>query len=354
VLTRDDRGVLSERLASQLLSGPPARGPAAVAQRLLAVQAQDPRGARLAVRARSAGTTAADVDRALSAQRSLVVSWLNRGTLHLVRREDYFWLHALTAPPTLTGTLRRLTQEQVSPDAVERGVAVIERALAAEGPLTRSQLGERLQAAGVRTQGQALIHLIALSCLRGKALRGPIVGRDHAYVLVRDWLGEPPAVARDTALAELARRYLAGHAPAADRDLARWSGLPLRDARAGLHAIAPELRTRADGSLELRRRKGTELLAALPPPRLLGPFEPSLLGWTSREPLLGRHERVVTVNGLFRAFAMVEGRAVATWTMPAGEVVLEPFEPLPPAVTRALAADADAVRLFLERESTRR
>ena len=35
------------------------------------------------------GSTAADVDRALSEERSLLITWLNRGTLHLVRSEDY-------------------------------------------------------------------------------------------------------------------------------------------------------------------------------------------------------------------------------------------------------------------------
>jgi hypothetical protein len=41
--------------------------------------------------------SASDVDAAL-ADRSLVVSWLNRGTLHLVRAEDYWWPHPLTTP----------------------------------------------------------------------------------------------------------------------------------------------------------------------------------------------------------------------------------------------------------------
>ena len=77
--------MIAERLTAQLLAGPPARSPVAVAERLLAVQAQDPRGFRLAIRARTTGVTAADVDRALD-ERELVVAWLNRGTLHLVRR----------------------------------------------------------------------------------------------------------------------------------------------------------------------------------------------------------------------------------------------------------------------------
>ena len=204
--------LVAQRLAAQLLSGTPARSTAEVAGRLLAIQAQDQRGARLAVRARSTGLSAADVDGALTRDRSVIVTWLNRGTLHLVRAEDYWWLHPLTTPPLLRGNARRLAQEGVPPQDAERGVAVIERSLTAEGPLTRAQLSERIAAAGVRTEGQAIIHLLALATLRGLTLRGPMASRDHAYVLVRDWLGAPPGpFDRDRALAELAARYLAGH-----------------------------------------------------------------------------------------------------------------------------------------------
>ncbi|HEY1621667.1 MAG TPA: crosslink repair DNA glycosylase YcaQ family protein, partial [Streptosporangiaceae bacterium] len=269
--------VLAARFAAQLLTGPPAPDPVAVTGRLLAVQAQDPRGARLAIRVRSAGLTAADVDRALTRDRSLLITWLNRGTLHLIRSADYWWLHPLVTPPLVTASARRLAQEGVTPDAAADAVAVIERSLAAEGALTRTQLRTRLHAAGIHTAGQALVHELLLATLRGIAVRGPMADGEHAYVLTRDWLGPPPAqwraawVAptgaggttaavgparngptlnspapagparedtarggepggdwRDRALAELARRFLAGHGPASDRDLAKWSGLPLR------------------------------------------------------------------------------------------------------------------------------
>lgn len=340
--------IVTERLTSQLLAGPPAASAEAVAERLLAIQGQDPRGARLAVRARTHGLTAAAVDRGLSETRSLVIAWLCRGTLHLVRTEDYPWLHALSTPPLHTGNARRLAQEGVSPEAAERGVAVIERSLAEEGPLSRAQLRERISAAGVRTEGQAFVHLLGLASLRGLIVRGPMIGSEHAFVLVRDWLGASGPVQRDQALAELARRYLAGHGPAEDRDLARWAGLPLRDARKGLEAIASELVQRSDGLVDLRARAP---VAAPPPPRLLGAFDPLLLGWCSREAILREHKAIVTVHGLFRPFALVDGRAVATWSLPRGRVTIATFGRLAGADAAALEADAGDVERFLRGHS---
>jgi hypothetical protein len=336
--------LLRERLTAQLLAGPPARDPVAVAERLLAVQGQDPRGFRLAVRARTTGLSAADIDRALTVDRSLVVTWLGRGTLHVVRSEDYPWLQALIAPRNVRSAIRRLGQEGIGESQADRGVEVIQRSLAAEGPLSRKQLAERIGAAGVDTAGQRIIQLLALACLRGLAVRGPVAGGEQAYALVRDWLGEPGPVDRDAALAELARRYLHGHGPADDRDLARWAGVPLREARAGLDAIGSELAERRDGLLDLAGRPAA---AKLPPPRLLGAFDPVLLGWTSREEVVREHQAAVISGGVFRPFALVRGRAAATWTLRGAEVALEPLRPFSRAETTALRGEAAEVVRFL-------
>jgi hypothetical protein len=340
--------LVRERLAAQMLSGRPARDPLVVVERLLAVQGQDGRGARLAIRARSRGLTVADVDRAFTRDRSLVITWLNRGTLHLVRSEDYPWLHALTTPPLLTGNARRLHQEGVSESQAELGVRTILRALAADGPLTRSELGERVAAASVPTEQQALIHILFLASLRGLIVRGPMVGAHHAYVLKADWLGPSPPVDPERGLAELARRYLSGHGPASDRDLARWSGLPLGRARAGLRAIGAELTERDDHLVDLATRPRA---APLPAPKLLGAFDPLLMGWTSREPILGPAAHIVTSNGMFRPFALIEGRAAATWRLPGGEVTLEPFRELTPDERDELDRESRDVRRFLAVEA---
>jgi hypothetical protein len=256
------------RAAAQLLHRPASIGAEAVVGALLGVQAQDLRAARLALRARGGAGAASDVDAALTHDRSLVVAWLMRGTLHLVRPDDHAWLLGLTAPTRMAGSRRRLSQEGVDPDSAQRGVAVVERALLEEGPLTRPQLAVRIAARGIPTDGQALPHLLALAALRGIAVLGPLRDGAPAFVHVRDWLGRAPArplegSARDAALAELARRYLAGHGPATAADLATWAGLALRDARTGLAAVGGALAAPdAGGRVDLAARAA----AAAPAP----------------------------------------------------------------------------------------
>ncbi|MGZ4268734.1 MAG: DNA glycosylase AlkZ-like family protein [Solirubrobacteraceae bacterium] len=317
-----------ERAARQLLVTP-ARDAGAVVRALLAIQAQDPRAARLAVRARSDAAAAASLDARLGPGGDLVAGWLLRGTLHLVAREDYPWLLGLTGPSRMTTSARRLAQLGVSPGAADRAVVVAERALAVDGPLGRGELARRMG-----SEGQATPHLLMLAALRGR-----IVSAGETFALASDWLGAEPAPAlageaRELALGELARRYLAAHAPASDADLAHWSGLPLRDARAGLAMVARTPRAHGGGRV---------------PPRLLGAFDPYLLGWRSRAfAVAPAHARTVHPGGgMVRAVATDDGLAVGTWTAPGARVAIEPFAPLAPAVAAALARDAADVERLL-------
>jgi hypothetical protein len=320
-----------ERGAAQLLGDGPARTPVEIVRQLLAVQAQDLGAARLALRARSPGLDPAAIDATLE-RRELVRAWLCRGTLHLVAADDWAWLLALTAPGRMAGNARRLGQEGVPPDDAERAVAIIERALADEGPLTRAELAERVAAAGVRTEGQATPHLLALAALRGIAV---LVG-DQTFAHADGLPGAPLDVDRDAALAELGRRYLRGHAPATDADLAAWSGLPLRDARAGL---------RAAGEPPAARDEPPDPL----PRRLLPAFDPYLVGWKDRSfAVPAKHaRRVHPGGGMLRAVALDDGVAVGTWTLRRGTVAVTGFDEAP--LDGFGAEAADVARFALER-----
>ncbi len=312
-------GLRARRTHAQLLAAPAVTA-VDVVDRLLAVQAQDPRAAGLALRARAAGLVAGDVDRAIVHDRALVCAWLCRGTLHLVGRDAYAWLLGLCAPPRFAASRRRLAQEGVSPRQADRACELIAGALADAGPLGRDTLTDLLAADGLPTAGQAAIHLLMLSALRGITVVCPRIGggAGTTFALTDDWLGGGPTplepAQRDAALAELARRYLAGHAPATPADLARWAGLPLRDARRGL-AGAHEL-VEVDGGLVGLPATGVGRRGLRLPARLLPAFDPYLLGWKDRGfavvPAVQR--RVHPGGGILRAVATSDGAAAGTWT----------------------------------------
>jgi hypothetical protein len=70
---------------------------------------------------------------------------------------------------------------------------------------------------------------------------------------------------------------------------------------------------------------------------------------TSRELILGPHTHLVTLNGIFRPFAMVKGRAVGTWKLNRGKVTIEPLGRIGKQANAALAADAADVERFMAR-----
>src|SRR5215218_1811196 len=124
------RSLRAARAAGQLLHRPAGATPQKIVERLLAVQSQDINQGRRALRARGAGLTAGGVDAVLTDERAVVIAWLNRGTLHMVGRDDYPWLLPLTAAPRFSATWARLGRLGVTARQAERAVGLIERSLA--------------------------------------------------------------------------------------------------------------------------------------------------------------------------------------------------------------------------------
>ena len=348
--------VLAERVRAQVLTGLRPADPVEAVRRVGALQAQDARALRLAIRARTTGVDAPAVQRALAEPGRLVVTWLMRGTLHAVPAGDVRWLLALLRPARSSGRTRRLALglddhllDTALPIAVE---------LLAAGPLTRSELADRLRAAGVPLgPGQAPAHLLSVAAREGLVCRGPDRDGEPTYVRLSDWLaGAEPVepVERDDALARLARRYLTGHGPAGAADLAAWSGLPLRDARTGLGALA------AAGEVEGVRIGGAPAywLPGEPSPedrtvRLVPAFDEYLLGYRGRALALdaAHAHRIQAGGGIVHPAVLLGGRIIGTWRQRRGDggliVAVEPFRRLPRGTRAALAAEAADIGRFL-------
>jgi hypothetical protein len=363
-ISLSDEQTLLLRLRAQRLwlPGPAPAAVAQVVEDVCGLQAQDVPAAALAVRVRSVGLTASNFDSARHQQRSIIRTWCMRGTLHVVTAEDFAWLVPLLGPHFILQTRHRYKQLGLDEDTCERGVRTIRDALAAQGPLTRDDLARHLTSHGIPAGGQATIHLIRRAALEGIVCIGPDQGAKPTYVLVQDWVGQERAPTPDAAQAELARRYLEAYGPAGPGDLAVWSGLGIGQARQAWELIAHQLvQVEIAGPawmLKAHADRLHELPDHLPIVRLLPKFDTYLLGYSSRELVVGpQHaKRIHPGGGLLYPTLLVNGHAAGVWSAKRRgkrlEVVMEPFAGLTAEIRHGLEAEVADLSRFLVTKAT--
>jgi Winged helix DNA-binding domain len=311
-MTRHNGGVdiIAARLLAQGLTEPL---PSAddVVSRLVAIQAQDTWIAPYALRAR---LKPGEIPEAKGA----VVNWLMRGTLHLVAAGDAAWLTSLLGPVFVAKTRPRRVQLGLTDDVLRREVAKVRQAL----PGTRAELLSHVDV----PEGQARAHLLAYA-----GLTGVMVRRGDTFMPM------PKGTAPRDPEGELARRYLAGHAPAGPQDFAAWSGLPLSTARRVLPEAAepksplpiPPASPPSRGQLPIPpadppSRGPLPIPPASPPSRgpepprvkLLGHLDPYLLGYKDRSFALdpAHAKKVNRGGGFLRPIVLVDGRVAGVWS----------------------------------------
>jgi len=355
-----DGRVLWQRARAQRLTNESATAtrPPTILHDVCGLQAQVWSAATLGMRARSAGLDAGTVNRALDHDRSIVRTWLMRGTLHVVAAEDVRWLLHLLGPVFARAAARRHAQLGLDDDLKARGVAAIRTILAETGPLTRYELVDRLRKRRIeldpKTQGP--IHLIALAGLMGVLCLGPDRDGASTYVLLDDWVAKARPPARETALAELARRYFAAFGPATVDDLTAWSGLPISEVRSGIagaRASFAEVSVQGKPGFVPKRRLALRAASVRTDVRLLPAFDTYLLGYRRRDlalsPALQR--RLQRGGGWLHPAVVVNGRAVAAWSLRRtglrGRLTVEPFEALKPAARAGVDNEVADVGRFL-------
>ena len=334
---------------AQLLEPRPQPGdPAGIVRTIGAIQSQEPPAAALALRARGGGFDASQVESARVEDRSVVRTWCQRGTIHLVATEDLGWMLKLLRETLIAGRASRWRNLALDETSYGKARRSLRKALT-NGPLTRVEIDEAWQASGIDASGQRLPHLISRAAIDGDICDGPDRGRDRTWVLLEDWIELSSGPRGESALAELARRHLMGHGPAEPRDLAVWSGIKVSDARTGWARIKDELEELETpwgprwmiASRDRSDPGGTSGVA-----RLLGAFDAYLLGYKDREPAVPPpHTKAVSGNANLRvaASAAVGGVVMGTWRMDkrAGglDIKVEPFEELDTSVFAKEVAD---------------
>lgn len=326
---RTAEDISTARLVALGLAGPRRDTALDVVTHLVCTQAQLLPGALVSVALRMSGRDPADVRAALN-DGSLVRSWTQRGTIHLVGAADVGWILDLTADRMIRSMARRRAELGVD-DAMYRRAEVLATELIRErGPVTRAELLAAMKPLGVDEVAGRAYYLIAMLLMRQVLVQGPLQAAQggtaqsaQLFVLFSEWITGARRLDHTEAVAELMTRYAVGHGPATEADAARWTGLPVTEARAGL---AAGLDSGALGVTEIEGQRffhAPELPDALADHRaeaqgmfLLPGFDELILGYKDRTATLAAaHENLIVPggNGIFKNTVIWRGRAVGTW-----------------------------------------
>ncbi len=299
------------RLHNQRITAPLNGAPERVVAHLGAMQAQEYAMAKWAVGLRADGAAEGDVEAAFADGRILRTHLL-RPTWHFVSPGDIRDFVRLTAPQVhrVNGSLYR--KNELDAATLTAACAVIERELRGGARRTREQLAAALGEAGIIASGHRLSYIMMYAELACILCSGARSGKQFTYALM-DELVPSADFYREAALGKLAERYFASRGPATARDFAYWSGLSLRDARAGVASLSARF-VREPGN-------GEDYILPQPPGKiglneratfLLPDYDEYGMGYKDRSALAPRHEPAEAPS-MYSHWLVLRGRIEGTW-----------------------------------------
>ncbi|HEY2957685.1 MAG TPA: winged helix DNA-binding domain-containing protein [Actinomycetota bacterium] len=319
-----------------------------------AVQSQDYGPAKWSLGARSLGVGDAAVERAF-ADGAILRTHVLRPTWHFVLPEDIRWLLRLTARRVHTLNSYQYRQLGLDGAVLERSADLLAGALRGGNRLTRGQLKEVLEGAGVATGGFRLAYFLINAELEGIVCSGGLRGRQHTYALLDERAPQARDLGHDEALAELTLRYFTSHGPATAKDFRWWSSLTAAEVDQGLEVVSPRLAQEVvDGVRYWFAPAAPPAAAPSPTVHLLQAYDEYLVGYSQSKYLLdasGTARALTRDRPVFNHVVVLDTQVAGHWkrTVRKDSVEIEAalYEPFDRAQARALQAAADRHGEFL-------
>lgn len=338
------------RLSSHNLHSPTLfRSPKDVITCMCAMQAQDFNMAKWGVGIRMNGCTDEMVQTAFESG-EIIRTHIMRPTWHFVTPEDITWILPLSSERIISSMKSRDVELGLNETIYAKSVNVIIKALEGGKHLTREELSEIIGRAGIAVNSARMVHFMIYAEQRGIVCSGAMRDKQHTYALFDERVPHAKSLSKDDAIARLAARYFAGHAPACLQDFAWWSGLPASEARAGIEAIKSNLIAEIIDSqtyflpCDFKPQIEDESCHILPA------FDEYLIAYRNRTAVLSpeNHDKAISSNGVFRPVIIRNGKVSGLWKNDKKQSVKTEFFKKPNGRTKELLDKAiEDYRRFL-------
>ena len=345
--------ILDLRLASQHIAGIRFTSAAELVAWMGALQAQDYAMSKWAVGVRLPKSTDTSIEAAMD-KGDIIRTHVLRPTWHLVAAGDVRWMIQLTAPHIQKVVKGRHADLELTKTVLSKSRKVLERTLRDANYSTREELIVEFNKAGIATDENRASHIFAAAELDGLICSGPAKGGKQTFGLLDERIPQTKPLARDEALASLARRYFSSHGPATLDDFTWWSGLPAKDAKRALEMTKSGLESAAINSktywfVEANfKAKDTAFL--------LPAYDEFIISYKDRSATITfeNHKRAVSINGIFRPTVVVNGQTIGIWnrTIKKDKVSIETeyFKQPRPTTRKMIAAASGRYGMFLEKK----
>ena len=273
------------------------------------------------------------LNKALFEEKSLVKTWVMRGTLHIIPSGDL---------PIYNRSLRRMWFEHHGrfmrapdwPSIEQRKSTIYPKIMQAlaQKPLRRKDLGDKVRSL-LKDKPQPYERLFSgwggilkETAHEGLTVHAEPCERESCFARLDKWLPKADLLkfSEEEAQKRLFTKYLRGYGPATQQDFCLWSGLVAGDAKKAIENASSSLQ-----QVEIEGTKGQfwllkedlRLLDSIDPsepapPRLLPKFDSILLGHKDRSRIVkDEHKKYVfrPKAGDVAATVLVDGQVVGTW-----------------------------------------
>ena len=280
-----------------------------------AMQAQDCNQAKWAIGARLTHLTEEQIESAFN-QGEILRTHLMRPTWHFVSADDIYWLLEHTAKQIKSTTKSRNRDLGLTESDLQKSKEVFIKSLEGNRSLTREELSDQLNSAGINTYEQRLPHILMEAEIDGIICSGGIRAKKQTYALLAERVPVKKNLSKDEALALLAKKYFTSHGPATLPDFVWWSGLPIAEARKALEMnkstlISETINNETYWLIE-SVAQATSLSDSV---YLLPAFDEYLISYKDRSSAitLKNHSKAISNNGIFRPVVVVNGQISGLW-----------------------------------------
>ncbi|MEZ2336690.1 winged helix DNA-binding domain-containing protein [Mucilaginibacter sp. RCC_168] len=341
----------AQRVYNQHIYNPQFSNPEDVVKHMVAMQAQDYAGAKWAVALRMPNTSEEVIEQAIT-DGKILRTHLLRPTWHFVSPQDIRWILALTAPRINAINAAMSKKFELTNHIFAKSNAVLEKAMAGNKQLTRPELVNVFEQAGIATDELRFTILLMRAELDQVICNGGRVGKQFTYALLDDRAPLTPTLTREEALNKLALGYFNSRGPATLHDFANWCGLTVTDAGIGLEHVKSQLISEViDGRTYWMPNNTKEMPSPKTKAYLLPAFDEFAIAYKDRDALVNPKYLKQTRHVIFDPAIVVDNQVVGTWkrTLKAKsvDVHLNLFGPLNKAQEKAVEKAVSSYRKFL-------